>query len=75
MTFLEVQRMLTQTRKARNGVNNRKDYFENDPNEDFYELAYHKALTAANKVVKYYFEKGIIDKRDKIKVEIKAHED
>ena len=37
MTFLELQKRIVQTRKARSGVHNRTDYFDSaDSNEDFY---------------------------------------
>jgi len=71
MTFLELQKKIVQTRKARKGVSNRVDYFSDDPNEDFWNLVYKKALTAANQVVKHYVEEKAIGKNDKVKVTIK----
>lgn len=69
MTFLELQKKIVQTRKARKGVHNRTDYFS-DPadSEDFYNEVYKKALRAANQVVKHYDERGEIDSREKVTV-------
>lgn len=71
MTFLELQRKIIQTRKARNGTHNRRDYFADDVNEEFYLMLYRKALSAANSVVKQYMSTGRICAKDKIKVDIK----
>ena len=57
MTFLEIQREIVQSRKAKKGVKNRIDYFgENFAEEKFYKDVYRKALSAANKVVDHCFE-------------------
>jgi len=58
MTFLELQRKIQQTRKARKGVKNRIDYFDNltIEEEEYINMVYRKALAAANKVVKEYFK-------------------
>lgn len=65
MTFLELQKMIIQTRKARKGVGNRKDYFEDNPNEAFYTAVYKRALSAANAVIRHYEEAGEFDPKDK----------
>ncbi len=73
MTFLELQKRIVQTRKARSGVHNRTDYFDSaDSNEDFYAAVYKKALSVANKVVKHYEEAGEIDPKEKVSVEFKS---
>lgn len=68
MTFLELQRKITQTRKARRGVSNRKDYFNDDPNEDFYLAVYRRVLSVANEIIRHYEEKGEFDSTDKPKI-------
>ena len=69
MTFLELQKKILQTRKARKGVHNRTDYFSYpSDSEDFYNAVYKKALKAANDVIKHYDELGEIDAREKITV-------
>ncbi len=68
MTFLELQNMIIQTRKARRGVSNREDYFSDDPNEAYWGEVYKKALRAANEVIKHYTEVGEISPRDKLRV-------
>lgn len=69
MTFLDLQRRIVQTRKARKGTHNRTDYFEDNPNEEFCNAVYRKALSVANKVVKHYFEEtGRITSKDKIDI-------
>ena len=56
MTFLELQRMIQQTRKARKGTHNRIDYFEDDPNEEYYKAIYKRACQVANAVINHYEE-------------------
>lgn len=68
MTFLDLQRKITQTRKARRGVSNRTDYFNDDPNEDFYLAVYRRVLSVANEIVKHYEEKGEFSSSDKPKI-------
>ena len=68
MTFLELQRMIQQTRKARKGTRNRIDYFEDDPNEDYYKAIYKRACQVANAVVDHYEELGVYDPKDKPKI-------
>ena len=70
MTFLELQNYILQTRKARRGVSNRRDYFEDaDTNtEQFYNALYRKALDIANRVVKHYDETGRLNSKEKIAV-------
>ena len=58
MTFLELQKQILQSRKARKGVKNRIDYLADEPNADFYEKLYKKALTGANTIVKHAIEHG-----------------
>lgn len=71
MTFLELQRRITQTRKARSGVHNRVDYYRDSPDEEYWTAVYHKALQAANKIVKHYEETGTISTRDKVTINFK----
>ena len=60
MTFLEIQKKIVQSKKARKGVKNRIDYFgENFAEEKFYKDVYRKALNGANQIVKHCFENGI----------------
>ena len=55
MTFIELQKRIVQTRKARRGVKNRTDYFDDDwQEEEFCKELYKRALRAANEVVKHY---------------------
>ena len=68
MTFLELQRKIVQTRKARRGVSNRIDYFSGDINEEFYNIVYKRALWAANEVIKHYEDKGQFASNDKLKI-------
>ena len=66
MTFLDLQRKIQQTRKAREGIGNRIDYFQDDETgEKFYTAVYKRALAAANAVVKHYEEKGEYDPKDR----------
>lgn len=66
MTFKELQNKIIQTRKARRGVKNRIDYFDEEVAiEDFYTAVYKRALAAANAVVKHYEDKGEFDPKDK----------
>lgn len=69
MTFLELHHKIEQTRKARRGVSNRQDYFEDEEDgEEFYLAVYKRALAAANAVVKHYEETGTFDPKDKPKI-------
>lgn len=69
MTFLELQRQIEQTRKARRGVGNRQDYFEDEPEvEAFYLAAYKRALSVANEVIRHYEAVGRVDAKDRPKV-------
>jgi hypothetical protein len=68
MTFLELQKRIQQTRKARKGIHNRTDYFEDDPNEEYYTAIYKRALSAANAVIRHYEELGEYDPNDKPKI-------
>jgi hypothetical protein len=68
MTFLELQRRIVQTRKARKGVKNRTDYFDDWQEEEYWKAVYQRALRAANKVVKHYESAGEIDKNEKVSV-------
>ena len=73
MTFLELQKKIEQTRKARKGVRNRTDYFDSDDsNEDFYVAVYRKALAVANKVVQHYEKAREINPKEKVSVEFKS---
>ena len=69
MTFLELQKRIMQTRKARKGTKNRIDYFQ-DPSdsEEFWIDVYKRALRMANEVVKHYGEKGGYDQKEKMSV-------
>lgn len=58
MTFLELHKRIVQTRKARKGVKNREDYFQDDDREEFWKSVYKRALYIANEVVKHYEKKG-----------------
>lgn len=69
MTFLEVQKQIQQTRKARKGIANRQDYFAGDEEaEQFYTAVYKRALSVANQVVKHYEDKATFDPKDKPKL-------
>ena len=61
MTFLELHKRIVQTRKARKGVKNREDYFQDDDREEFWKSVYKRALYIANEVVKHYEKKGAYD--------------
>ena len=57
MTFLELQRKIVQTRKARRGVKHSEDYFiDRDDLLEYCEKVYREALREANRVVKRYTE-------------------
>lgn len=68
MTFLELQRRIVQTRKARKGVKNRTDYFDDWQEEEFCKELYKRALRAANEVVQHYDASGSLDRSEKISV-------
>jgi len=70
MTFLELQKQIVQTRKARKGVKNRTDYFDDcDWNEEqFWRNVYQRALRVATEVVQHYESSGEYDKAEKISV-------
>lgn len=68
MTFLELQKRIVQTRKARQGVKNRTDYFDDWQEEEFCKELYKRALRAANEVVQHYEASGSLDKPEKISV-------
>lgn len=69
MTFLELQNQLVQTKKARKGTSNRRDYYSDvNNNFEFDDLTYRKALSVANKVVRHYYDLGKIDRNEKISV-------
>ena len=70
MTFLELQRQIQQTKKARKGVKNRHDYFKNTTldEEMALEKIYKKALKAANEVLKHYAETGEYNPEEKMKI-------
>ena len=57
-TFLGLQQEIKHMR------NEKHKYYE----YDFDALVYKKALQAANQVVKYYYETGVVSPKDKIKV-------
>lgn len=68
MTFLELHNQITQTRKARKGMD-RTDYFADDPQvEEFYTAVYRRALHVANEVIKHYEELRQFDPKDKPKL-------
>ena len=62
MTFLELQRRIVQTRKARIGIRNKEYYFHDVAVEDFMVSVYRKALSAANQVVHHCIEVNQIEK-------------
>ena len=68
MTFLELQKQIQQTKKARKGVKNRRDYFKNATFEEEMALEeiYKRALRAANEVLKHYEETGEFDPKEKM---------
>lgn len=70
MRFLELQRQIVQTRKARNGVKNRTNYFEDcsGQEEQFWSEVYKRSLRVANEVVKHYESAGELDKIEKVSV-------
>lgn len=69
MTFLEIQNRLKQTKKARKGISNRRDYYEGENNNyEFDDAVYHKALAVANKIVRHYYDSGEINRREKISI-------
>lgn len=70
MTFIELQKRIVQTRKARQGVKNRTDYFDDCDwqEEEYWKAVYQRALRAANEVVKHYESAGEIDKTEKVSV-------
>jgi len=69
MNFLQLQNQLKQTDKARKGVKNRRDYYDNENNNyEFDAAVYRKALTIANKIVQHYFDAGEIDPAEKISI-------
>lgn len=68
MTFLELQKEILQTRKARKGMH-RTDYFAGDEEaEAFYNAVYKRAVSVANQIVKHYEEKAEYDPKDKPKI-------
>lgn len=70
MTFLELQKRILQTRKARKGVKNRTDYFDDCSwnEEQFWRNVYQRALRVATDVVQHYEGCGEYDKAEKINV-------
>ena len=67
--FLELQNRLIQTRKARKGTSNRRDYYDTPDNNYEFDLAvYHKALSVANKVVQHFYDAEAIKSGEKISV-------
>lgn len=70
MTFLDLQKQIVQTRKARHGVANRRDYFVDvDAKEEIaLNAIYQRALRTANEVVKHYEITGEFDRKEKISV-------
>lgn len=56
MTFLELQRKITQTRKARKGIKHSEEYYFDDYTEEVDLAIYRKALSIANQTVKYMKE-------------------
>ena len=72
MTFLELQRRIVQTRKARRGIRNRTDYYDDcsGQEEQFWSEVYKRSLRVANEVVKHYEASGSLDRGEKISVHI-----
>ncbi|SFB16451.1 hypothetical protein [Selenomonas ruminantium] len=70
MTFLELQKQIVQTRKARKGVKNRTNYFEDcsGQEEQFWSEVYKRSLRVANDVVKHYEVASTFDKAEKVSV-------
>lgn len=69
MTFLELQKQILQTRKARRGARGRQDYFAGDEEaEQFYSAVYKRALSVANQIIKHYEDKAEFDPKDKPKL-------
>ena len=70
MTFLELQKQIVQTRKARKGVKNRTNYFEDcsGQEEQFWSEVYKRSLRVANEVVKHYEVASEFDKAEKVSV-------
>jgi len=69
MNFLQLQNQLKQTDKARKGVKNRQDYYDDENNNyEFDDAVYHKALAVANKIVRHYYDSGEINRREKISI-------
>lgn len=73
MTFLELQRRIVQTRKARKGVKNRTDYFADCSwqVEQGWRKVYDQALQVASKVVEHYegaFDDSVEFVKEKAKV-------
>ena len=68
MTFLDLHRQLTQTRKARRGISNRRDYYDTPDTYEFDLAIYHKALSIANKIVQHFYDAGAIKSGEKISV-------
>ena len=70
VTFLDLQRHIQQTRKARKGVKNKRDYFADTTFDE--EMVWHKiyqrALKAANEVIKHYTEIGEFNPEEKMNV-------
>lgn len=53
MTFLELQKKIVQTRKARKGIHHSEDYYIDGYGEEIDLAIYRKALAIANQTVKY----------------------
>lgn len=73
MTFLELHKIITQTRKARKGVKRYEDFWKEFEDEEpeaeaFYNAVYRRALHVANEVIKHYTEKCEYDPKDKPKL-------
>lgn len=70
MTFLELQRRIQQTKKARKGIRNKRDYFEDTTFDEEMVLnkIYQRALKAANEVIKHYTETGEFNPEEKMNV-------
>ena len=70
MTFLELQKRIVQTRKARRGIRNRTDYFDDCDwqEEEYWREVYKRSLRVANEVVKHYEASGSLDRAKKISV-------
>lgn len=59
MTFLELQKKIVQTRKARKGIKHSIDYYGDDfKTEDFEDAVYHRTLGHANEIVKRLLNNG-----------------